>query len=307
MIARRISALKYLMTLSLPVCLTIAFIYGNAWSWLPMAYAFGCIPLLELLFKPNGRNLEAAEEALVKNDPFYDWMVYLMVVVQLGFLGWFLNVIDRPDLLVYERIGLIFGMGLMCGVFGINVGHELGHRVKKHERFLSKVALMTSLYMHFYIEHNRGHHKHVATEEDPASARSGEWVYPFWIRSIVNSYRSAWHLENERLRKRNLPVISLKNEMIRFHLIQAAWLIAIGWLFGSTALISYLFARPWLAFSCLKPSTISNTTGSSAIASKAAAYERVQPHHSWNSNHILGRLLLFRTLPPFRSPLSGQP
>jgi len=26
-------------------------------------------------------------------------------------------------------------------------------------------------YGHFYVEHNRGHHKQVATEEDPATAR----------------------------------------------------------------------------------------------------------------------------------------
>lgn len=28
-------------------------------------------------------------------------------------------------------------------------------------------------YGHFYVEHNRGHHKQVATEEDPATARYG--------------------------------------------------------------------------------------------------------------------------------------
>lgn len=45
--------------------------------------------------------------------------------------------------------GRIWVMGLLCGTFGINVGHELGHRVNKFEQVLAKALLLTSLYMHF--------------------------------------------------------------------------------------------------------------------------------------------------------------
>src|SRR5690242_21334701 len=48
--------------------------------------------------------------------------------------------------------------------------------------------------MHFYIEHNKGHHKRVATPEDPSSARMGEMVYAFFFRTIIFSYASAWHI-----------------------------------------------------------------------------------------------------------------
>jgi alkane 1-monooxygenase len=87
-------------------------------------------------------------------------------------------------------------MGLLCGTFGINVGHELGHRTNAVEQWLAKALLLTSLYLHFFIEHNKGHHKRVATPEDPSSARYGESLYTFFFRSIVCSYRSAWHIAN---------------------------------------------------------------------------------------------------------------
>ena len=67
------------------------------------------------------------------------------------------------------------------------------------ERWLSKVALAQTVYGHFFIEHNRGHHVRVATPEDPASSRLGESFWEFLPRTVVGSLRSAWELENERL------------------------------------------------------------------------------------------------------------
>ena len=58
----------------------------------------------------------------------------------------------------FDRIGRILSMGLICGGFGINIAHELGHRRTKYEKLFSKILLLPSLYMHFFIEHNRGHH-----------------------------------------------------------------------------------------------------------------------------------------------------
>ena len=49
--------------------------------------------------------------------------------------------------------------------------------------------------MHFYIEHNYGHHIHVATPKDPATARFNEAIYGFFIRSVVGSYLSAWLIQ----------------------------------------------------------------------------------------------------------------
>jgi hypothetical protein len=47
------------------------------------------------------------------------------------------------------------------------------HKRTKLETLLAKIVLAVPAYGHFCIEHNRGHHRDVATPDDPASARMG--------------------------------------------------------------------------------------------------------------------------------------
>ena len=173
--------------------------------WLPLAFAWMVVPLLELFIKPSPANMDAAEEEIAKNDRTYDFVLYAVVVFQYVALFEFLRSIGDPALAWYDIVGRIWVMGLLCGVFGINVGHELGHRVNKFEQTLAKVLLLSSLYMHFSIEHNKGHHKRVATPEDPSSARFGEWIYGFYFRTIIFGYLSAWKIANAEQRKKNQP------------------------------------------------------------------------------------------------------
>ncbi|WVM89778.1 fatty acid desaturase [Halopseudomonas pachastrellae] len=47
--------------------------------------------------------------------------------------------------------------------FGLNLGHEMGHKKTTLERWLAKITLALGCYGHFFVEHNRGHHRDVAT------------------------------------------------------------------------------------------------------------------------------------------------
>jgi alkane 1-monooxygenase len=183
-------------------------------------------------------------------------------------------------------------MGLLCGVFGINVGHELGHRVNPFEQTLAKMLLLTSLYMHFYIEHNKGHHKRVATPEDPSSARYGEWVYAFYFRSVIMSYFSAWHIASNDVRKKDRPVISFQNEMIQFHFIQIAFVLLIFFLFGWLATV-YFIVSAIIGFALLETVNYIEHYGLQRKKLVDGKYERAMPVHSWNSDHVIGRLFLF--------------
>lgn len=59
------------------------------------------------------------------------------------------------------------------------------------------------MYLHFYIEHTHGHHKRVATREDPATSRRNETLFQFLPRSVIGSFISAWKYEDARLRDLN--------------------------------------------------------------------------------------------------------
>ncbi len=283
--------LKYLLSYTLPLTVAMAFWLQGPWAWLPLAYAFGFIPLIELLFPPDPANLSKAGEDLIKESPLYDWFVYLTVPVLYLCLGWFLWLM-QGEFPLWERLGLVSAMGLMCGVFGINVGHELGHRRKRHERLLAQLCLLSSQYLHFFIEHNRGHHQQVSTPNDPASARYGEWIFAFWVRSVTHSYLDAWALEAKRLRLTGARLLSWSNEMIRFTVVQAAMLALIGWGLGPAVLGWYLAAAVF-GFLLLETVNYIEHYGLSRQQNEQGVYEKVRPEHSWNSDHVVGRLLLF--------------
>ncbi|WP_020526648.1 alkane 1-monooxygenase [Flexithrix dorotheae] len=288
----KISALKYLSILTVPLTVFISFTSRGWLTFIPFLYIFALIPLIELLFKPVAKNLEKAEEAILKEDPVYDWMLYIIVPIQYLFLIFFLFQISEPGLKRWEMVGRITAMGFLCGNFGINVAHELGHRKSKFEQFLAKALLLTSLYMQFFIEHNRGHHKKVSTPEDPASAQYGQTLYQFWFSSAIFGYLSAWKLENERLTRKGLKAYSLGNEMLQYHLIKITFLVIIYLIFGLTPLLAFVGAAFMGGF-LLETINYIEHYGLTRNKINEDHYERVLPIHSWNSNHIIGRLLLF--------------
>lgn len=287
-----VNALKYASVFTLPITVYIAFTQQGWLTFLPIIYVFAFVPTIELLFKPNTRNMDNASETLAKDDVWYDIMLYLIVPIQFIFLYLFFESIKDVNLLPSERVGRIMAMGLMCGTFGINVAHELGHRRKKYEQFMAKLLLLTSLYMHFFIEHNRGHHKNVSTSEDPATATYGQWLYFFWFKSVIGSYFSAWRLEQNRLNRMGNSWFNIKNEMIQFTLVQIAFCLLIFYLFGQVAFVAFLWAALMGAL-LLETVNYIEHYGLSRKKISENRYEQVLPMHSWNSDHIIGRLLLF--------------
>ena len=187
--------LKYLSVLSLPVCVWISFHQTGILTFLPAIIYFGAIPFLELIIRSSAENLTEQEKELASKDSFYTMILCLMLPIQVGFLWFFLTHITATTN-TSDLVGQILSMGIMCGVIGINIGHELGHRSNRMEQLIGELLLLTSLENHFVPYHNRGHHTNVGTKKDPATARRNEWVYLFWFRSQIGSYIQAWQIEN---------------------------------------------------------------------------------------------------------------
>jgi alkane 1-monooxygenase len=267
--------------------------YVTGWQiWMPVIYGFVAIPLVELIIKPDPANMNATEEELARNNKAYDILLYVIVLLQYLLLFRFLYTMSHDQLIWYDVAGRIAVMGLLCGIFGINVGHELGHRANMFEQILAKMLLLTSQYMHFFIEHNKGHHKRVATPEDPSSARLGESIYSFYFRTIIFSYFSAWEIAGKDVVKKGKPVLSFYNEMIQFTLIQTAFILVIFFVFGWLTTLYYIMAA---IIGILLLETV-NYIEHYGLRRKTLAdgkYERAMPEHSWNSDHVIGRLMLF--------------
>jgi alkane 1-monooxygenase len=287
-----IKAFKYITPFILYVLSLLAFQGNGLICYAPLLYTFFAIPFFELFIKADANNLDEVEESLAKKNKLYDFILYAAVIMQYYSLWIFLHSLQEPSLSAATIIGRVIAMGLLCGTFGINVAHELGHRVNKMEQTFAKLLLLTSLYMHFFIEHNKGHHKHVATASDPITAKYNQSLYAFWPQTLIGTYKSAWKIANEELTKKGSYWFSLQNEMLLFQLIQAALVIIILFFFGWTITLLFIVAA-LIGGLLLESVNYIEHYGLTRNETGDHQFERVQPHHSWNSNHIIGRLMLF--------------
>lgn len=282
--------LKYLFVYQAPLVVVLSIINENYWSFLALIYIFGALPFIELFFDGSKENLSNQEEALATKDKFFSFVLWSLVPIHFATGGLFIYYLVNTQAGLTYQIGATIAYGLSCGVIGINVAHELGHRKTWYEQLMSKALLMTTLYMHFFIEHNRGHHQYVSTEEDPASARYGESVYAFYIRSIVGSWMSAWQLEFKKLDIKKKPKWSIHNEMMWFQIIQILMLTLIYFYFGLNILLLYMIAA-FIGIILLETVNYIEHYGLRR-QKKGNRYQRTMPCHSWNSNHPIGRLVL---------------
>jgi alkane 1-monooxygenase len=192
--------------------------------WCGLALTLGILPLLDRLVGPDTDDPPESALQRLKDDPFYRWVTYLYLPGQylsLAFACWLWSGGGWLTMTSVDRLGLMVSVGIVGGI-AINAAHELGHRRRRVEKRLSKLALVQTGYGHFYVEHNRGHHVRVATPEDAASAYFGESVYRFIPRSVIGGLRSAWRMEASRLTHSGRRRLSLRNDIL------SAWLLTIG-------------------------------------------------------------------------------
>ena len=284
--------LRYLLAYTLPLTAALGLWLGGPWTWLTLLYAFGLVPLLEWArpLAPTTPGVAAATET--KRDAFFDGLLYLNVPLQYGLMAFFLFSLKTRAFSATEAAGAILSVGICCGALGINVAHELGHRSRGWEQRLAQAMLLSTWYTHFFIEHNRGHHRHVATPLDPVTARLHEGFWHFLPRAVLGEYRSAWALETERLRRIGQPWWSASNQMLQFQGAQALLAVGVWAVLGPWGLLAWLSAAA-VGYVLFQLVNYVEHYGLLRRQTAPGQYERVQPHHSWNSEHPLGRILLY--------------
>ena len=279
--------LKYLFVFILPLGVYLAFNRDGWGTFSPIIFTFVLIPFVEVFLKPNHKNFDQETMLMEKNSRFYDWILYFSVPIQILMLSSFLFVMDLTPIFSISYFGKIFSMGLLCGVLGINIGHELGHRSSKWDQFLGEILLLTSLNTHFLPYHNEGHHREVATPYDAATAKKDQSLFSFWITSHFGSYVKAWKIENNRLKTNGVNPFSFNNRMFvgycRSLLITILAFLIGGWIGVLYFLICALLAKSFLE-------TINYVEHYGLVREKG---KRIQMRHSWNSNHVVGRLVLY--------------
>ena len=265
---------------------------GEAWMWLTPLVVYGLVPVLDAWLGEDSNNPPETMVPQLEQDRWYRWLTWLAVpavwftaaaaawVAVAGGLGWF------------GWLGLAFSAGWTSAA-GINAGHELGHKKGTLEPWLARFALAPSLYGHFVVEHVRGHHRDVATPEDPASARFGESYYRFMRREIPGAFRRAWRLERERLARLGRGPLGVRNENLQAWVLSVAFWGGLVLLLGP-AVLPFMVLQAVLAYSLLSAANYVEHYGLLRERQADGRYERPAPRHSWNSNRVVSNLLLYQ-------------
>lgn len=208
--------LRYFGTHLLIALTMLGLVLGGAASWLGMAAgALGWIGLDALSGRaaraPAFRHPWVLDLALHSFLPSVAaltlvFLWYLAPGDLLGLGAWLESHLDYPvlarhaskDWLDYE--GAIVSFGLAVALGGILTAHELMHRTQDRlAMFTARWLLALSFNATLEVAHVFGHHRDVGTPQDPATARRGENVYAFYVRSSLGQVAQAWRIEARRL------------------------------------------------------------------------------------------------------------
>lgn len=272
--------LRYLTPFAFLALLPLGGWLGGAWTFLPAAATPLCLAALDPMLGQDTALAALASTQLPR------WLPRLYILLQLTATVWAASVVTRPGTALVAAAGLATSAGVTTGVFGFLAAHEMIHSRDQRERALGLALLASVFYMHFRIAHLHGHHRRAATVDDPASARLGEGLYGFLVRSIAGQLREAWAYEAERQRRRGQAVIGLGNRMVIYltiELLLALAIASVSWralaFLGAVALLAVVLLE---SFNYVAHYGLSRRPG-----------ERLGAHHSWNSARRMNNAALF--------------
>lgn len=276
----RFQDLGYLLSL-IPVALTLAGnLLGGYWTLSNALFTLVGLGATDWFFKER------------KNQPephsplFADALLLIHVAAHSAAVATLLHGVASGLLAGQFMWFAVLSTGINSGVSGIVVAHELIHRKSKAWQALGIWNLTLVNYAHFYIEHIKAHHRYAATLKDAATARYGETVYGFIWRTIPEQFRSALHLEAERLSKQGKRPFGLGNFVVASALVEFGILLGVVWAMGIWAGIAYLL-QSLLAILLLEITNYAQHYG--LLRSEK---ERISAEHSWNTDNASSRFFL---------------
>ena len=167
---------------------------GGAYTLLGVIFIWGVGPLLDVIMGQS----KTAKPPRDSGKPFIA-LLWAHGVVHFIMLGSFFVFAYGEGLTIW-LVAASLSTGLAAAASAIVTAHELGHQRPRSPGWrLARLLLFSINYPHFTTEHNHNHHKNVATDSDPASARADEGIWSFWLRTIPGQFSSSVKIHNKRV------------------------------------------------------------------------------------------------------------
>jgi alkane 1-monooxygenase len=220
-------------------------------------------------------------------SPAFRLLLFVYVPVQLSVIVW--SAAQAGGVGAAGFASLALAVGVTTGVFGVLAAHELVHNPLPTSQFFGAAMLSGMSYRHFRIAHVFGHHRSAATDEDPASARLGENVYRFMVRSIAGQLRDAWRIEQLRLAATGKSWY--RHRLLGDAAVMAFVYLAILLTAGASGVILFA-AQSAVGIVVLEVFNYIAHYGLKRIFG-SHGYEPFGAAHSWNSSNSFANALIF--------------
>ena len=277
----RLSSLRYLPAL-LPACLALAGnLLGGIWAISDLVFPLVLLAGIDWLVPRDTTPSENTDAGLP------DFILCLGVLFHTAAVFSLIYGISAHLLTGKWIWYAAASTGFSTGILGITAAHELIHRKQKYFQWLGIWNLFLANYTHFFIEHRLGHHFKVGTPEDPATARYGESLYAYLVRSIPGQWRGALQLEALRLRKTGKLPFGLQNFTVRAMVLQLLFMAGLWYGLGGEVAGAFL-VQSLLGFFLLEFVNYIEHYG--LVREKG---EKVTAQHAWQSDSLSSRFTLF--------------
>ena len=267
---------------------SVAMIYRGAFFLLPVTLIMILVPILDSItgqdLTPDEIRLSRIQQYLIEAAPALFVLGNAIVI--------YIAACSFGGLRMSEKGFVTVSVG-MIGSIGITAAHELVHKPQRWSKIIGRLGLANVFYLHFEINHIRGHHVRVGTDEDQSTAWLGESVYRFVFRTIPGCLRVSWELEAERLNRRGLTVVSFDNQLVQFAALQGAYIAAIWFLAGWTG-IALFFLQAAIAIFMLEAVSYIEHYGLMRTKCADGKYEPMRPTKSWDCYGQFSSYLVFQ-------------
>ncbi|MDO5621141.1 MAG: alkane 1-monooxygenase [Paracoccus sp. (in: a-proteobacteria)] len=253
---------------------------GGGWPlWLGFLWIAGVSQTADTLI---ARGFPDAE---TEDFPLSDTALCLIAAAHFALLIVALRAFASDALTTPERIALFLASGMYFGQVSNATAHELIHRSHRALFRLGAGTYVSLLFGHHTSAHRLVHHIHVATDNDPNTARMGESFWHFFPRAWIGSFRAGLVAEQTRAARsgRMNPYVWWVSGGIACIILTAA---SLGPRTALTYVALCLYAQAQLM--------LSDYVQHYGLRrqNRDGRPEPVGPQHSWDARHPLSSLMM---------------
>lgn len=220
-----------------------------------------------------------------KGMQIYKLVMGLFYITFNIWVGWFL--LSYP-ITWLRLVVFIYCVIIINSNFAISLAHDLMHAESRYNRLIGNILLLQNGFFYLEPDHLYIHHRFVGTGSDPATAKNGENIYSYLLRSISSRMKILF------FRNHILPASKQDNIILNTKLRATACLIYLSSCFFINkyffCVVLFQFVFVVLIYESI---TYIQHYGLKRSVDSTGHYFPIALNHSWNCYYKLSSYLYF--------------